>query len=143
MISDGKLEYKPYNPDSARGLLKGRVLPEGRSLEGGFDLCRKGGEYHCYVTELSDCDTETIENFKKRVKGNTFTSQNGIVSYKTACSELLVSYDGEFSVDGKPEKTVFDRYDSVFCKAKRKDKTIKINTASHSLELDFENAIRK
>ena len=143
LISDGNLEYKPYNPDSAKGLLKGRVLPEKLSLENGFDLCRKGGEYHCYVTELSDSDTESFEQFKDRVKRNTFTSDNGCVSYKTNCGEIFVSYNGEFTVDGKAAQTMFDRYDSVFCKAKRKDKTLIINTPAHSLELDFENALRK
>ena len=142
-ISDGELEYKPYNPDSAKGLLKGRVLPDNLTLEGGFDLCRKGGEYHCYVTELSDSDTETFEQFKARVKHNSFTSDGGCVSYKTSCGELFVSYNGEFTVDGNTVKTEFDRYDSVFCKAKRKDKTIIVSTACHSLALDFENASRK
>lgn len=142
LVSDGELEYKPYNPDSAKGLLKGRILPDNLTLEGGFDLCRKGGKYHCYVTELSDSDTETFEQFKARVKRNSFTSENGCVCYKTACGELSVSYDGEFYVDGKTVKTEFDRYDSIFCKAKRKDKIIKVSTPSHSLSLDFENAIR-
>ena len=142
-ISDGELEYEPYNPDSAKGLLKGRVLPDNLSLEGGFDLCRKGGEYHCYVTELSDSDTESFEQFKDRVKQNSFTVGDGCIGYKTSCGELFVSYNGEFTVDGKPQKTVYDRYDSVFCKAKRKDKTIKVCTASNSLALDFENASRK
>ena len=143
LISDGKLEYKPYNPDSAKGLLKGRALPEKSSLENGFDLCRTGGEYHCYVTELSDCDTESFARFKERVKQNSFTASDGCVSYKTACAELFVSYNGGFTVDGKAEKTVFDRYDSIFCKARRKDKAVKIKTPEHSLELDFDKAVRK
>ncbi len=141
-ISDGELEYRPYNSDSAKGLLKGRVLPDNLSLEGGFDLCREGGEYHCYVTELSDSDKETFEEFKNRVKRNAFTATDGCVGYKTTCGELLVLYNGEFTVDGECQKTVFDRYDSIFCKAKRKDKTIRVVTPSFSLELDFENAIR-
>jgi len=142
LISDGELEYKPYNADSARGLLKGRVLPDDLSLENGFDLCRKGGEYHCYVTELSDSDTETFGRFKERIKQNSISFGNGSARYKTACGEISVYYDGEFTVDGKAAQTVFDRYDSIFCKAKRKDETIRINTPSHSLMLDFGQGLR-
>ncbi|MBQ7100298.1 MAG: hypothetical protein IJN81_01600, partial [Clostridia bacterium] len=143
LISDGNLEYKPYNPDSARGLLKGRNLPDNLSLEGGYDLCRRGGEYHCYVTELSDCDTESFDRFKERVKQNSFTSDGGCVSYKTHCGEIKVSYTGAFSLNGESVETEFDRYDSVFCKAERKDKTVKVNTPAHSLELEFDRAVRK
>ncbi len=142
MISDGELEYKPYNPDSAKGLLKGRTLPEGLNLENGFDSCRKGGEYHCYVTELSDSHTETFDRFKERIKKNSLSFGNGRVRYKTACGEIRVNYDGEFTVDGKTAQRVFDRYDSIFCKAKRKDETIRVNTPSSGLMLDFERGLR-
>lgn len=142
LISDGVPEYKPYNPDSAKGLLKGRSLPEGLSLENGFDLYRKGGEYHSYITELSDSDTETFEQFRHRIKQNSIVFGNGCVSYKTNCGEIYVSYDGNFTVDGKAAQTVFDRYDSIYCKAKRADKTICVNTPSHSLVLDFGQGLR-
>ncbi len=142
LISDGNLEYKPFTPDSAKGLLKGRELPEGLTLENGFDLCRKGGEYNCYVTELSDSDTETFEEFKQRIKQNRIIFTNGCVSYSTKCGEIYASYDGSFTVDGKAEQTVFDRYDSIFCKAGRKEKTLRITTPSHSVIYDFEQGLR-
>ncbi len=142
LISDGKLEFKPYNPDSAKGLLKGRALPDGLTLENGFDLYRKGGKYHSYITELSDSDTETFEEFKQRIKQNRFVFGDGCVSYRTACGEIDVSFDGHFTVNGKTVKTEFDRYDSVFCKAKRKDKTIRVCTPLHSLTVDFGQALR-
>ena len=142
LISDGELKFKPYNPDSANGLLKGRILPDKSSLENGFDLCRKGGEYHSYITELSDSETETFEQFKQRIRQNKIDFINGSVNYKTDCGEISVSYDGEFSVNRKPEQTVFDRYDSIYCKAKRKDKTIRINSQSHNLTLDFGRGLR-
>ena len=142
MISDGTLEYKPYNSDSAKGLLKGRVLPEGLTLENGFDLYRRGGEYHSYITELSDSDKETFEQFRQRIKQNKTVFTKGCVSYKTNCGEIYVSFDGSFTVDEKAVTTVFERYDSVFCQAGRKDKKIRINTPSHSLTLDFGQASR-
>ena len=143
LISDGVLEYKPYNSDSEKGLLKGRVLPSGLTFENGFDLFRKGGKYHSYITELSDLDAETFDEFKQRIKQNKIVFTNGSVSYKTNCGEIYVSYDGDFMVDGKTAQTEFDRYDSVFCKAKRKDEIIRINSPSHSLILDFERGLRK
>jgi len=142
LISDGKLAYKTYNPDSAKGMLKGRDLPEGLTLENGFDIYRKGGKYHAYITELSDSDTETFEEFKQRIKKNCIFFGDGCVSYNTKCGEIYVSYDGGFTVDGKAAPTVFDRYDSIFCKAKRKDETIRVNTSSHSLMHDFGNGLR-
>ena len=142
LISDSALKYKTYNPDSAKGLLKGRSLPEGLSLENGFDLYRKGGEYHCYVTELSDSDTETFEDFKQRIKQNHITFTNDCVSYNTKCGRIFASYNGNFTVDEKTAQTVFDRYDSIFCKAKRKDTAICINTPSHSFILDLEQGLR-
>lgn len=142
LISDGELKYRPYDQESAKGLLKGRNLPENLTLENGFDLCRKGGKYHAYVTELSDSDTETFEEFKARIKHNRIVFGNGCVSCNTNCGELYVSYDGEFTVDGKAVQTVFDRYDSVFCKAKRKDEIIRVKSSSHSLTLDFGRGVR-
>lgn len=142
LISDGILHYKPFDSDSARGLLKGRNLPEGLSLENGFDLYRKGGKYHTYITELSDSDTETFEKFRQRIRKNSVCFGDGCVTYKTNCGEIYVSHDCGFTVDGKTMKTVFDRYDSVFCKAKRKDSIIRINTPLHSLMLDFGQGLR-
>ncbi len=142
LISDGKLEFKPYDPDSVKGLLNGRALPDGLTLENGFDLCRRGGEYHSYITELSDSDTETFEQFRQRIKQNKTVFTNGCVSYKTNCGEMYVSFDGSFTVDEKAVTTVFERYDSVFCKAGRKAKEIRINTPSHSLTLALGQGIR-
>ncbi len=142
LISDGNLEYKPFSSDSAKGLLKGRSLPEGLTLENGFDLCRKGGEYNCYVTELSDSDTETFEEFRQRIKQNRIVFADGCVSYSTNCGEIYASYNGSFRVNGKAAQTVFDRYDSIFCKAKRKDEIIRITAPSHSLVYDFGQGLK-
>lgn len=141
-ISDGSFEFKQYNPDSSNGLLKGRCLPDNLCLESGFDLYRKGGDYHCYVTELSDSDTESFEEFKQRIKQNRVGFDNGCVSYKTNCGKIYVSYNGDFMVDGKAMQTEFDRYDSVFCKANRKDQIIRINSPTNSLVLNFQQGIR-
>lgn len=143
LISNGELKFKPFNGDSANGILKGRKFPDGIEFNNEFDLCRYGGGYHFYITELSDLEKETFVEFKDRIKKNTVTfGNNGSVEYVTDSGALSVSYDGEFNVNGIPAEKEFDRYDSVFCKAKRKDETIRINTPSHSLVLDFKQGLR-
>lgn len=144
LVSDGEMSFRPFNEDSLRGLLKNKSFPEKLVPSGEFDLVRQGGAYHCYITELSDEDNETFGEFRERIlkNGLRFT-ENGSVYYKTASGALSVSYDGEFTVDGKVQSTEFDRYDSIFCKAPRKADRITVKSAKNSLILDFGNTIRQ
>ncbi len=142
-ISNGKLEFKPFDSNSANGVLKGRKFPDGIELGGEFDLCRYGDGYHIYITELSDLEKETFAEFKKRIKKNTVIfGSNGNVEYITDSVALSVSYDGKFIVNGMPAEKEFARYDSKFCKSKRKPDTITVDSGKNRLILDFENAIR-
>ncbi len=143
LISNGELNFRPFDTNSANGVLKGRKFPEGCSLEDGFDLCRYGGDYHIYITELSDADKETFDGFKARIKKNAVVfSDNGRVEYTTDSGALAVSYDGEYSVDGKPAEKEFARYDSKFCKANRKPDTVTVDSGKSKLFLDFGNVLR-
>lgn len=142
-ISNGKLEFKPFDSNSANGVLKGRKFPDGIELTGEFDLCRYGDGYHIYITELSDLEKETFAEFKERIKKNTVSFEsNGNVEYITDSVALSVSYDGKFIVNGMPAEKEFARYDSKFCKSKRKPDTITVDSGKNRLILDFENAIR-
>ncbi len=143
LICDDKPEFKPFNEASAKGIYKNRNLSEDYIINGEFDLCRKGGEYHIYVTELSDADTETISQFKERIINNRIVFGNGKVTYNTHFGSVSASYDGEFRVNGENVKTEFDRYDCKFCKAPRKPESIFIDNGKHSLLLDLKNIIRK
>ncbi|MBR4859458.1 MAG: hypothetical protein IKU08_09795 [Clostridia bacterium] len=143
LISNGNLEFNPFNSESANGILKGRKFPCRSGFGGEFDLCRYGGGYHIYITELSDADKETFEEFKGRIRGNTVRfGSGGKVEYITDSGALSVSYDGEFNVSGKPAQKEFIRYDSKFCKAERKADTITVDSGKNSLVLDFGNAKR-
>ena len=143
LISNGKLEFKPFNRDSANGILKGRKFPHGTEFGGEFDLCRYGGGYHIYVTELSDADKETFAEFKERIRGNAVCfGDGGNIEYITDSGALSVSYDGRFNVNGIPAEKDFDRYDSKFCKAKRKAESITVNSGKNSLTLNLKNAKR-
>lgn len=142
-ISNGELSFKPFNGDSANGILKGRKFPDGIKLDNEFDLCRYGDGYHIYITELSDLEKETFVEFKDRIKKNTVSfGDNGSVEYATDSGVLSVSYDGRFNVNGVPAEKEFDRYDSKFCKAKRKAETITVNSGKNTLTLNFKNAKR-
>ena len=143
MISNGELQFKPFNQNSANGLLKNRKFPEGIQLSGEFDLCRYGGDYHVYITELSDADTETFESFKNRIRNNSVVfDSDGSVAYTTVSGSVEVSYDGKFDIDGNPAEKEFARYDSKFCKAERKSETITVDSGENSLFLDFKNIKR-
>lgn len=143
LISNGELKFKPFDADSANGVHKGKSFPDDCKLKGEFDLCRFGGDYHIYVTELSDAEKETFAEFKARIRKNPVTfSDNGKVEYETESGTLSVSYDGEFNVDGNPAEKEFDRYDSKFCKAKRKPDSITVDSSKNRLVLDFKNAKR-
>ena len=88
-------------------------------------------------------DTMTFDEFKSRIRNNQIEfSNDGSVNYKTRSGAMNVSYNGRFILDGKPAEKEFDRYDSRFCKAKRKAETISVDSGKNRLFLDFKNAKR-
>ncbi len=143
VISNGELKFRDFNEDSARGLMKNRIFREELMLKDKFDLCRYGGEYHIYITELSDSLHETFECFRQRIKNNIAEfSEDGRVEYITHCGKLTSSYAGEWSFNGIAYEKEFRRYDSKFCKAERKPESILVNSGKNSLFLDYDNAER-
>lgn len=143
LISNGRLQYKPFNDDSANGIHKGRKFSDELRLKDEFDLCRLDGKYHSYVTELSDADKETFDEFKARINKNKIIfTDNGTVEYETDLTKISVSYDGAWSVNGLPAEKEYLRYDSKFCKAERKPSVITVKNGNNSLILDFNNVKR-
>ena len=145
VLANGPLRYKPYDKDSAAGLLrnlKTAALIEKYMPRQEFDLCREGGLYHAYITELSDADTEDFAAFIARVKQNRAQFDCGSVLYETRCGTLEVSYEGRFTVNGASVETPFDRYDCRFCHAKRGDGTITVNSGAHTAALTLREVKR-
>ncbi len=143
LISDGELNFREYNEDSIKGFMK-YSYPDELIPGSEFDLIRKGGEYHCYITELSDVQTESFDSFKERIRGNTVKFySDGKAEYATASATLLASYCGEYKVNGIDAKKEFDRYNSRFCKAPRKPGIINVDSGKNRLCLDFNNCIRE
>ena len=140
LISNGELKFRPFDKNSANGVFKGRAFPDGMQFESEFDLCRYGDGFHIYVTELSDEDRETFDEFKKRIRGNSLEfGCDGKVIYSTASGTVEVSYDGTYNVDGRPAEKEFARYDSKFCQAERKSRSITVNSGKNSLVLSLNN----
>lgn len=143
LIANGELTFKPFDQNSANGAHKNRKHPDDITLRSEFDLCRFGGDYHIYITELSDADKETFDEFKARIKGNSLNfSTDGSVKYTTDSGTIEVSYDGRFNIDGAAAEKEYLRYDSKFCKTPRKSEKITVDSGKNSLILDFANAKR-
>ncbi|MBQ9946113.1 MAG: hypothetical protein IJO68_06275 [Clostridia bacterium] len=138
MIADGQLRYKEYNKDSLDALFKGRPVPSLYPEIKHFDLCRNEGDYHCYITEISDISRESYENFKTRIRNNKYSfTDNGCVFYSSEEKTLSFSFDGGLYVNGELQKASFDRYECEFCRAKRKADEITVRADGASLYLNF------
>lgn len=141
IVSDGEMKFKPYNKDAIAGLnrnLKGVTLDKEYIPQKEFDLCRFGGEYNIYITELSDCKRETFADFKNRIKSNPVKFGKGTAEYSTYFGEISASYQGDFLVNGEPAQKEFARYDCEFCKAERKAQKIFVDSGEHRLMLCLE-----
>ncbi len=143
VLANGPLAYKPYDRNALTGLFKNLKkvdLAADYVPKKEFDLCRSGGTYHAYITELSDADTEDFTSFVSRIKKNRAVFAGGTVTYESDCGTVFVSYDGAFTVNGEPVNLPFDRYDCSFCKAPRKAESICVDSGNHTLTLSLKGS---
>lgn len=144
MIANGTLEYRPYEQKGAEAL---RYIKPAGSAEDGkgceFDLVRHGGEYHAYITELSDTDSESFEEFKERITKNTVIFTDGTVEYKSKGKVYTVGYEQKFLIDGETQPLEYERFDSRYSVTKRKADVITISYGDEKLVLDFKNMKRE
>lgn len=146
VISNGEMQFKPFSKSCVEPLYKSEGIDAQEKMyqiNGEFDLCRTGGEYHSYVTELSDIDTETFEEFCKRVENNHLEFDGEKVIYCSEGTEINVTYSGSYLVNGKKTENCENRYDCKFCKASRKSEEINIESYNFTLMLNYNKAIRK
>lgn len=146
MIASGDLSYRPYDAYAATLLCQHDGLVEklnGIQLGNEFDLVLQGGEYHCYVTELSDTDNETFEQFRKRIKSNKVSINFDKVTYISKKEEINVSYDGLFEVGGETQNTQYKRFESKYSLTERQAETITLSCGGKSWLVDYKNNIRK
>lgn len=143
MISNGSLKFKTFNEESAKGIFKNRVYPDEIMLKNEFDLYRDSGRFHIYITELSDTDKETYDEFKMRIMNNPYMfTADGSVVYVSENTTIEVSYEGMYKIDGEAAEKEFLRYNSKFCKSERKSESVIVKSDNHSLVLDFCNCKR-
>lgn len=145
MISNGEMKFKPYDTASLNGLFSNlkKEIPAEYMPKKEFDLCREGGEYHIYITELSDSENESFEDFKDRIKSNQVDFCGNSAVYSTYFGTISASYGGDFTVNGIARQTEFDRYDCKFCRAERKSNVIFADSGKNTLELNFSAPLRK
>ncbi len=144
MITNGKTSYKPFNADSVKGIYKNRTHGDKYSINSCFDLCCYDGQYHIYITELSDVDKESYDEFKQRILNNRVDfSDDGSATYDTYFGKIEVSYDGLYKLNNQILEKQFDRYDCKFCKVKRKADVVYVDSGTHSLLLDYNAIIRQ
>jgi len=146
MITNGEVNYRPYDEYAASLLIQHDKLVDKIkeiNLRNEFDLVRHGGEYHTYITELSDTDTETYEDFKKRIKGNKAVTDGGRVIYNTGGKEIEVSYEKTFRINGQDINTEYKRYESRYSETERFPEKITIEYKGKKLVLDYSKGERK
>lgn len=140
LIANGELSFRPFDKNSADGIQKGYNHLEKCNINGEFDLVRQGGEFHAYITELSDASKESYDEFKRRIRNNSYDFSDGsAVTYSSYFGEITAAYKKGYSVGGIPQKTEFDRFESIFCKAERKAEKITVNSKDNSLELSYKD----
>ena len=104
------------------------------------------GKQTFWITEASSkTEDGSFESFVKRIQQNKveFDSETLKLNYTSNNTTYDLKFGTDFLVDGKKVDTNYDRYDSPYAKAKKKDKTITIEYNGKSLFLDFENLKRE
>ena len=145
MIANGELKYRPYDSHAASLLVQhDRQVARIDGLKLSRNLTWSGvGEYHIYITELSDTDTESYEQFKQRIRGNEMVVRGGSVKYVSSGKEYYVSYDRTFTINGAKQATEYQRYDSKYSVTARVPQTIVIKYRGKTLSLNYERIERK
>lgn len=146
MITNGKPKYRQYDSYAASLLVQhDRLVEKIEDLRLGeeFDLVMEGGEFHTYVTELSNAEKENYEVFKDRIRKNQIVSENGSVRYFSSGKEFFVSYDKKFSINGDEQQMEYKRFDSKYSITERKSDVINIKYNNKVLQLDYKNICRK
>ncbi len=145
MLANGSLKYRPYDPIGAQAVMRhekpAETAEEGKGRE--FDLVRHGGEYHTYITELSDTDTESFEDFKTRITKNLVLFKDDKVEYASKGKNYSVGYDKTFLIDSATQPLEYERFDSRYSKTQRKAGQIVIRHGDEKLLLDFKNRTRE
>jgi len=104
------------------------------------------GKQTFWITEAGSLSEDgSFDAFCKRIQQNqiNFNPKTLELTYNSNGKNYELKFGGEFVLDGKPVNTSYSRFDSPYCKAEKKDKTILVEYNGKSLFLDFENMKRE
>lgn len=101
------------------------------------------GKLSVWVTELSNLDKESFEDFIKRIKGNKFEVVNQEIRYSSEENDYILKYKKDFIINGKVINTVYQRFDTPYIKAQRYDEDLQVNYQNKSMKWNLNKMIRK
>ncbi len=109
------------------------------------DLIQTGKRTFWIAEAGAKATDQSFERFIERIKHNelTFDSAALKLTYQSRDIRHELVYGKDFKIEGSRVDTEYDRFDSPYIKARRKDKTLTFRHHEHMLFLDFENLIRK
>jgi hypothetical protein len=109
------------------------------------DLIQKGKQT-CWIIEAgSRREDNSFEDFSERIRNNklSFNSEKLLLTYNSKGKEYKLEFKGDFTLNGRIINTTYDRFDSPYIKAKRKQETLTFEHNGKSLHLDFKNLKRE
>ncbi|MCG6188608.1 hypothetical protein [Maribellus maritimus] len=108
------------------------------------DVIQKGKQTFWITEAGSKTEDGSFEAFVKRIKNNkvSFSAETLELSYQSNGKTYQLKFGGDFMIDGNLVDKNYNRYDSPYAKAEKKDKTLIFSYNGKSLFLDFENLIR-
>lgn len=116
-----------------------------RYRENTTDNLIQHGKQTFWITEAgSKTDDGTFQDFCSSVKSNKFSfdERSLTLKYESKNNAFELNFGQDFKLNGEIIDVNYSRYDSPYCKAEKKDKTITYKFNGKSLHLDFENQIR-
>ena len=109
------------------------------------DIIQPGRKVY-WITEAGSKTADgSFENFVQRIQNNKikFDENSLELSYHSNGRNYELKYDANFKVNNQVMDIAYNRFDSPYVKANRKDETITIGMNGKSLYLDFGNRVRE
>ena len=108
------------------------------------DIIQDGKQTFWIIEAGSKTKDGSFESFTERIQKNelNFDVESLELTYHSNGNKYHLKFDADFSVNGEVMDTNYNRYDSPYAKAKKKDKTLTFEFNGKSLFLDFYNMKR-
>jgi hypothetical protein len=103
------------------------------------------GKQSFWITEAgSKSEDGSFEAFCERIQKNplTFDAEKLVLNYQSKGKQFLLTFDGDFQVNGQMVHTDYPRFDAPYIQAKKKAETMTFHFNGKSLFLDFYNMKR-